>query len=73
MAQKRPFDEEVVDQTSAKHQRQDGPSSEINLGNDSFCIESASRKPFHICRWIYDQPISVGESYFILCSLICIW
>uniref|UniRef100_A0A803L642 Uncharacterized protein n=1 Tax=Chenopodium quinoa TaxID=63459 RepID=A0A803L642_CHEQI len=33
MAHKRPFDDEVVDEGSSKHQRQDGPSDEISLCN----------------------------------------
>ncbi|XP_074283669.1 uncharacterized protein LOC141608206 [Silene latifolia] len=34
MAQKRPFNEEVVDEVSSKHPRQDGPGDEIMSHND---------------------------------------
>ncbi|XP_057521107.1 uncharacterized protein LOC130801305 [Amaranthus tricolor] len=44
MAYKRPFDDEVVDDGSSKHQRQDGPIDEINLCNDSFSRQGASGK-----------------------------
>ena len=50
MAYKRPFDDEVVDDGSSKHQRQDGPIDEINLCNDSFSRQGASGKSSDIGR-----------------------
>ena len=50
MAYNRPFDDEVVDDGSSKHQRQDGPIDEINLCNDSFSRQGASGKSSDIGR-----------------------
>lgn len=46
MAQKRPFDDEVVNEVSSKHPRQDGPSDEIISCNDSGPIEYGPDKPY---------------------------
>lgn len=46
MAQKRPFDDEVANEVSSKHPRQDGPSDEIISCNDSGPIEYGPDKPY---------------------------
>lgn len=59
MAHKRPFDDEVVDEGSSKHQKQDGPngpSDEISLCHDSY-----PGKSFHIGRCIYGLLTSIGS------------
>ncbi|KAL2892633.1 hypothetical protein RDABS01_008542 [Bienertia sinuspersici] len=51
MAHKRPFDDEVVDEGSSKHQKQEGPnvpSDEMKLFNDSLFVEGAAGKPYEI-------------------------
>ncbi|KAL2901265.1 AT-rich interactive domain-containing protein 2 [Bienertia sinuspersici] len=51
MAHKRPFDDEVVDEGSSKHQKQEGsnvPSDEIKLCNDNLFVEGDAGKPDEI-------------------------
>ncbi|KAL9230674.1 hypothetical protein vseg_005994 [Gypsophila vaccaria] len=46
MAQKRPLDDEVVNEVSSKHQKQDRPGAEIMSQNDGFSKDSGIMK-FH--------------------------
>lgn len=48
MAHKRPFDDEVVDEGSSKHQRQDGLRDDNSLCNDINSVEGACGKPYVI-------------------------